>query len=65
MVAGVRTDNGKLNLSLTCPHCSSNCDVAEDVHCPSEDEAQPYKTMFSEGLYFRRMFYQNIARGKT
>lgn len=41
---------------LTCLHSSSNSDDVEEMHSSSDDsEAQPYRTIFSEGLYFRRM----------
>lgn len=48
--------------ALTCLHSSSNCDDDKELHSSSEDlEAQPYRTIFSEGLYFRRMVCQSMA----
>lgn len=47
---------------FTCLHSSSNSDDVEELHGSSEDaEAQPYKTIFSEGLYFRRMVCGSVA----
>ena len=51
---------------LTCLHSSSNNDEVVELHTPSENqEAHPYRTIFSEGLYFRRMACRSMRQVKT
>ena len=49
-------------MARTCLHSSSKSDEVEGLHASSEElEAHPYRTIFSEGLYFRTMVCRSTA----
>lgn len=58
-----RPRNAEDVAAITCLHCSSNCDEVEELHNSSEElEAHPYRTIFSEELYFRRMACRSMTQ---